>query len=154
MRSRNSVSNHLICQVNELGSILLSIRELEKWPKYSKVMLNKDNSNRNNRRRLSEDKWAQEEREMQNEISTFYKANKRSSDGQSSPKGITNVRISDKKRKVEDDGLPPISSNCTDPTASLACPPENLPQVCDKYNNGNLEDCFQLCKPSVSFPTT
>jgi len=43
----------------------------------------------------------------------------------------------------------PFSTNCTDPNAAgLECPPEDLPQICDKYNGGNMEDCFQMCKIS------
>ena len=126
-----------------------SIKHLdESWPKFSIDNLNQDSNS--NRRRLSEDKWAQEEREMQMEIKTFFQAKDGSKSHQSGPKGMANLRISDEKRKL-DDGLPPVSANCTDPDATLPCPPANLPQICDKYNSGNFEQCFQLCKPSVSF---
>lgn len=127
----------------------LSIRHLdESWPKLSVYNLNQDSNS--NRRRLSEDKWAREEREMQMEIKTFFQAKDGSKSHQSGPKGMANLRISDEKRKLADKNppLPPISVNCTNPTAVLPCPPENLPQLCDKYNSGNFEQCFQLCKPS------
>ena len=136
-------------QINDFGKMASSIKLLdESWPKFSIDNLNEDS--KSNRRRLSEDKWAQEEREMQEEIKNFFQAKDGSKIHQSGPKGMANLRISDEKRKL-DDGLPPISVNCTDPTAILPCPPENLPQLCDKYNTGDFEQCFQLCKPSVSF---
>ena len=139
-------------QIKDLGEMALSIRHLdESWPKLSVYNLNQDSNS--NRRRLSEDKWAREEREMQMEIKTFFQAKDGSKSHQSGPKGMANLRISDEKRKLADKNppLPPISVNCTNPTAVLPCPPENLPQLCDKYNSGNFEQCFQLCKPSVSF---
>lgn len=45
-----------------------------------------------------------------------------------------------------------IDLNCTDPDASpneIPCPPENLPQKCDKYNKGDFASCFALC--NISF---
>ncbi len=46
--------------------------------------------------------------------------------------------------------LPPISKTCVDPNDPVVpCPPENLAQICDKYNGGDFETCFQTCKPSV-----
>jgi len=42
----------------------------------------------------------------------------------------------------------PFSLNCTDPNANLECPPEDLPQVCDRYNGGTIEECYQRCKIS------
>jgi len=105
--------------IRDLESMALAIKQLEVWPKYSKSSLNKESSNRN-RRRLTEDKWAQEEREMQEEIATFYEGKKVLRGRQRASKGITNLRISDEKRKLQD--LPPISSNCTNPSASLPCP--------------------------------
>jgi len=42
----------------------------------------------------------------------------------------------------------PFSPNCTDPNAALECPPEDLPQKCDRYNGGNMKDCYQRCKVS------
>lgn len=136
-------------QIKDLGQLASSIKHLdESWPKFTIDNLNEDSNS--NRRRLSEDKWAREEREMQEEIKTFFQAKDGSNSHQGGPKGMANLRISDKKRQL-DDVLPPISVNCTDPAATLPCPPENLPQICDKYNSGNFEQCFQFCKPSVSF---
>lgn len=43
----------------------------------------------------------------------------------------------------------PFSPNCTDPNADLECPPEDLPQKCDRYNGGTMEDCYERC--TVSF---
>jgi len=38
---------------------------------------------------------------------------------------------------------------CPDPFSNiLGCPPEELPQLCDKYNKGNFLSCYQLCKES------
>ena len=72
----------------------LSIRHLdESWPKFSVYNLNQDSNS--NRRRLSEDKWAREEREMQMEIKTFFQAKDGSKSHQSGPKGMANLRISD-----------------------------------------------------------
>lgn len=46
--------------------------------------------------------------------------------------------------------LPPISKTCVNPNDPVVpCPPENLAQICDKYNGGDFETCFQTCKPSV-----
>lgn len=43
----------------------------------------------------------------------------------------------------------PFSLSCTDPNAdTMPCPPEELPQKCDKYNGGTMEECYQLCKIS------
>jgi len=42
----------------------------------------------------------------------------------------------------------PFSLNCTDPNAELECPPADLPQACDRYNGGTMEECYQRCKVS------
>ena len=85
---------------------------------------------------------------MQQEVAQFFKEN-------SSQDTIARTSFGNKKKAIrrKDQGtLPPVvDKNCTDPNSeTLPCPDENLPQKCDKYNNGNLVDCLDLCKISVS----
>lgn len=102
------------------------------------------------RRRLVEDNWSQEARVMKGEISEFFEAH--APVRASKVEQPSTLRVK-KGRRSLDEGLPPISSNCTNPTSTkLPCPLEDLPQVCDKYNNGNFEECFQRCK--ISFCCT
>ena len=112
----------------------------------------------NPRRRLKEDKWANEEQEMKQEIAKFFKDVKGSTS-----KGPNTLRSPQVKHKgkVKHKGdrllqtapLPPISVNCTDPTSTtLPCPNPNLPQICDKYNSGDFQECFEECK--ISFCCT
>jgi len=82
---------------------------------------------------------------MQQEIASFFNDQEVSKPAQS--KRLGRKESIRKNQEV----LPPVSVNCTNPTSeSLPCPDESLPQICDKYNNGNLEECFELCKKSVS----
>jgi hypothetical protein len=122
--------------LEEISEIIQSFKDADKpWPFIDK----------NPRRRLTEDNWSREQREMQQEIASFFNDQEVSKPAQS--KRLGRKESIRKNQEV----LPPVSVNCTNPTsASLPCPDESLPQICDKYNNGNLEECFELCKKSVS----
>jgi hypothetical protein len=122
--------------LEEISEIIQSFKDADKpWPFIDK----------NPRRRLTEDNWSREQREMQQEIASFFNDQEVSKPAQS--KRLGRKESIRKNQEV----LPPVSVNCTNPTfESLPCPDESLPQICDKYNNGNLEECFELCKKSVS----
>jgi len=106
------------------------------------------------RRRLEQtDKWSMEEIKMRDEVTKYF-SDMKSTKPLSHPalRPLKDTRASperkQKARGLQD--LPPISTNCTDPTSvNLPCPPEELPKLCDKYSSGgNFELCFQTCKRS------
>ena len=101
--------------------------------------------NNSARRRLTEDTWSKEQRNMQQEIADFFKSKGVSSAGQ-----VSKLKKKTVVRKMDD--LPPVSVTCTDPNSvTLPCPDEGLPKLCDKYNSeGKFSECFQKCKKSVS----
>lgn len=124
-----------IQDLQAVSQTLKYLKELAPWPVVAY------------RRRLVEDNWSQEAREMKQEISNFFEARAPVRTSKVAQPGTLRVK---KGSRSLDEGLPPISSNCTNPTSTkLPCPLEDLPQVCDKYNNGNFEECFQRCKKSI-----
>jgi hypothetical protein len=109
------------------------------------------NNKSQGRRRLS-DKWEDEEEEMDQEIQLFFEeqmARGSVGDGQVQGKEYGMLRNSQERKVQQATPLPPVSSNCTDPSGTLPCPSESLPAVCDKYNDaGNFKECYEQCKPS------
>ena len=139
--------------MEDLYDVSLYSRD-ENWPKSPFPEVNKRVG-----RRLAEatDRWKAEEEEMKQE---FLK--KVSSEGARLPSQKQalepNMKESknnfanshhqiDTKREMQ---LPPISKTCTNPNDPVVgCPPPNIAQICDKYNGGSMEQCFQTCKTSV-----
>ena len=129
----------------------------EDWPKDPFPV-----TERNERRRLAEptERWKAEEEEMKqlfmqmkNERTRALTTAKATSSGTRNSKqkldesNKMNKQPTSSSRQLQ---LPPISKTCKDPNDPLlGCPPENLGQICDKYNGGDFETCFQTCKPSV-----
>jgi len=37
------------------------------------------------------------------------------------------------------------NADCENSNGALPCPPDDLPQKCDKYNGGDFESCFNMC---------
>ena len=98
------------------------------------------------------DRWRAEEEQMRKEFMQLRK--------NSDPPPQKHNLVVPKKRNTDNNShkidskrglqLPPISKTCTEPNDPVVpCPPPNLAQICDKYNGGDFESCFQACKPSV-----
>lgn len=138
---------------------MLNTKDEEDWP-ITPFDTNDINSTKS-RRRLSDfsDRWDAEEKEFMQELRMKRKMPQNNPQTSSLRRGdstqkakLENTMIEAKKdnevsRQMQ---LPPVSKTCNDPSATdVPCPPRNISQICDKYNNGNFEDCFQTCKPSV-----
>jgi hypothetical protein len=129
-------------------------------------MLTKDNSwpinpkflDESGRRRLSDvatDRWKAEEEDFKNQLTN----GKITRPVQKQQVETHSLRVSNEKKQIINNSqlflrkmqLPPISKTCVNPEDPVVpCPPANLGQICDKYNGGDFETCFQTCKPSVS----
>jgi hypothetical protein len=110
--------------------------------------------------------WQQEERDMANEVKGFFAQQQQY--GQLNNPSLQSQELKQTldqtvaarttllrqgkdahHRQLQDEQqFQGPNANCTDPNASLPCPPEDLPLLCDKYRGGNFESCYQSCKPS------
>ncbi len=142
----------------------------ENWPKSP---FPQEESRSESRRRLAEvtDKWKAEEEEFMQQMmrnrqttnnlrrtsSTAISGDHhKNSNLNKSNTVIDKHSTPESKATVEarqmQQGLPSVDSakTCNNPNAqNPPCPPTNLSQICDKYNGGKFETCFQACKKSV-----
>lgn len=138
---------------NISNSVFDLIRQ-DSWPKVfnfnTDINISNDRrteSDNDSRRRLGEhDNWEREEKEMMTEMKSFYNNMKVKYPSMKQDQTVVDSEEAQNTRLLED--FPRFSPNCTDPSSEPPCPPENLPKICDKYNGGKFEDCFQLCKLS------
>lgn len=99
------------------------------------------------------DKWAEEEEKMMEKMKSLYQNMKEGDQEQKLQNTSGTLRGKETKtgeRRVQ--GVPnfPAYNGVCVKDSELDCPPADntLPVLCDKYNGGNLEDCFQTCKAS------
>ena len=110
-------------------------------------------------RRITSNAWQQEEMGMTNEVRKFFAEQQRYGRNDQTLQQNLNQTLTHRDtllrrrdgiqhRQIEEQQTQLPNVTCTDPDASLRCPPENLPLLCDKYGGGNFESCYQKCKPS------
>lgn len=111
--------------------------------------------NARTRRRLNEgaeDKWEAEANEMKQEVLMFQASTKQTTQINKDTSVNTSTTSTDNEKLAVSRNaqeLPDFDKVCTDPAARLPCPPRDISQRCDKYNNGDFLSCFEACKVSV-----
>jgi len=150
--------------IKDFAELAISIRkELlvdETWPEVPhKSTQDEDNrtpysSNGTRRRLMDSDKWAEEEEKMMVKMKSLYQNMKEGDQEQKQQNASSTLRGKQKhlgKRRVQGGvpDFPAYNGQCVK-TSEIDCPPDDnsLPVLCDKYNGGNFEECFQTCKPS------